>query len=234
MNRDKIARALLGEISDLPLSLVRNMPGRAGVKLRWLYWSRRMRHLGAGVVFGRNVSILNPEHVSIQSRTWIDDNVTLLAGPPGERKHMHRLKGHDRALEGKLEIGPKVHIAVGAVIQAHGGVTIGEGMGIASGSMVYSLSHHYRNPKDRDDDTLFFFGPMVDKDLQSMVMGHVVLGKGSAMGLNSVVLPASVLNEWTWLASGGVFGGSSPRGAILAGNPAKVVKMRPGFEEPEA
>jgi acetyltransferase-like isoleucine patch superfamily enzyme len=219
---------------DLPLWVLRNLPGRSGTLLRRLYWKQRLRRLGRGVVFGRNVSIQAPEFVSIGDRCWIDDNVTLIAGPPGEKARVKRLVADPEVPEGDLVIGDRCHLAVGVVVQAHGGVRIGSETGVATGSRIYSLSHHYRNLEDRSDATRYIFGPCVEPERQFLLVGPVVLEHGTAVGLNSVVLPGARLRAYSWLGSGSVFSGDSPEGSILSGNPAQVLKLRPGFAEPSA
>lgn len=220
---------LIEEFAQLPLWIIRNMPGRPGVLLRRLYWSVRLGHLGKKVVIGRNVAIQNPKFVFIGNNCWIDDNVTLIAGPPGKRPHINRI-GRFIFDSGYLKIGDGTHVAISVVIQAHGGVVIEGETTIASGSKIYSLSHHYKNLEDSSDQTKYIFGPMVEEARQYLLIGSVKMERGTAVGLNSVVLPGTVLREYSWLGSSSVLSGETPRGAILSGNPAKVVKMRPGFK----
>lgn len=234
MNAARLILAIRDELIDLPLWLLRNLPGRGGTLLRRLYWKQRLHHLGCGVVFGRNVSIQAPEVVSIGDRCWIDDNVTLIAGPPLEQARLKRLVADPEVPEGDLVIGDRCHLAVDVVVQAHGGVRIADETGVAAGSRIYSLSHHYRNLEDRSDETLYIFGPCVEPDRQFLLIGPVVLERGTAVGLNSVVLPGARLRAYSWLGSGSVFSGESPEGSILSGNPAQVLKFRPGFAQPSA
>ena len=105
---------------------------------------------------------------------------------------------------------------------------------MAGGSRIYSLSHHYRNLDDRSDETRYIFGPCVEPERQFLLIGPVVLERATAVGLNSVVLPGARLRAYSWLGSGSVFSGDSPEGSILSGNPARVLKFRPGFAEPSA
>lgn len=219
---------LIDEFAQLPLWIIRNMPGRLGVFLRRLYWSTRLGRLGKKVVLGRNVAIQNPRYVSIGNNCWIDDNVTLIAGPPGKRPHINRI-GSFIFDSGYLKIGDGTHVAINVVIQAHGGVLIEGETTIASGSKIYSLSHHYKNLDDSSDQTRYIFGSMVEEARQYLLIGSVKMERGTAVGLNSVVLPGTVLREYSWLGSSSVLSGETLRGVILSGNPAKVVKIRHGF-----
>ena len=226
----KIWRALLSELAELPLLLIRNFPGRTGVILRRIYWRARLAHLGSGVIFGRNVQVTHPADVSIADGCWIDDNVTLIAGAPLERPGMKREVENPLIEEGRLEIGERCHIGVGVVIQAHGGVRIGRHCGLATGSLVYSLTHHYCNPDDPGDERRYVYSSLADRELQFLLVGPVVLGEGATLGLNAMVLPGTHLGDYACVASGSLRRGDAPAGAIIVGNPPRVVKRRAGFD----
>lgn len=225
----KIWGVLLSELAELPLLLVRNLPGRSGVMLRRLYWRARLGQLGSGVIFGRNVQITRPVDVFIGDNCWIDDNVTLIAGAPGERPGMKREVADPIVQEGRLEIGERCHIGVGVVIQAHGGVRIGRLCGLATGSLVYSLTHHYCNPDDPSDERRYVYSSLADPDLQFLLVGPVVLGEGATLGLNAMVLPGTHLGDYACMASGSLRRGDAPDGAIIVGNPPRILKKRAGF-----
>ena len=61
----------------------------------------------------------------------------------------------------------------------------------------------------------------------------VVIGERSWIGLNSVILPGVVLGPHTIVGAGSVVTKSFPQGnCVIAGNPAKVIKMLDGVNEP--
>jgi acetyltransferase-like isoleucine patch superfamily enzyme len=163
------------------------------------------------------VMIHGAEHVSIGDNTWIDRNVTLIAGPAGTERVTQRKPNPDYpGLEGELSIGANTHLSIGVVVCAIGGVHIGACSGIASYSAIYSFSHHYRNGTDRDDRRQFSFTPRVRPDQQSMVLGPVFIGDHTAVGLQATILPGSSLRTGAWVASGVVFQGVAAEQQVIS------------------
>lgn len=210
------------------LTVILQMPGPVGDRLRRTYYRRRLRHLGDDVRIDVGVQIDGPEHVSIGDRVWIDKYAVLLAGPPraGKRKLIRRPNPDFEFSEGDLVVGPNTHIAPHTVINAHGGVQIDGGTGVASGARIYSLSHHYRNLADPDDEHLYRFSPLAPDEDQALISSPVVLREGAAIGLNAVVLPGSTVGRDAWVTVGSMVLGTIPDRCIASGSPAASVRQR--------
>jgi len=110
-------------------------------------------HLWKGVLINAGVYTEHPDCLVAGNWTWIDRNVILLCGWSSKKgkKEILRLRGVEESIVGRIQIGKGCHIAPNVVIQAHGGVKIGNYIGIASNSRIYSQSHHYRKPDSKDD-----------------------------------------------------------------------------------
>ncbi len=89
-----------------------------------------------------------------------------------------------------------------------GGLYVGNNCGIASNSSVYSFSHHYKNLSNTEDFGQYLFTPLARLDQQAMISGPVVIQDFCAVGLNSVLLPGSLLMKGTWVGSGSIVSGS--------------------------
>lgn len=184
-------------------AVLRNIPGKVGRKLRYWYYRGRFGSCGKRVVIDRNVFISNPKNVFVGDDVWIDQGVMILAGKPGAGRKLHmKTNAHYRFSPGELHIGNQVHISAQVILQAHGGISIGNQLTIGAGSKIYSLSHHYRNIDDAADQTPYYFGSMVPAANQYMVQGAVVISDKAAVGLNCVLLPGSYIPENTWLGVG--------------------------------
>lgn len=207
-------------------SMVINTPGPLGRVLRARFWRYRLKHMGRGVKIDIGVRIVNPEYVSIGDNTWIDNYVVILAGPPSLGDGPVYIKSNPDYMgaSGEVVIGRNVHVANFVVIQGHGGLCIGDDTGIASGSLLYSMSHHHSNLVDRTDPRKYAFTPMVPRSDQSLVLGPIVIGRRSAIGLRSIVLPGVTVGDGSWVASGSVVSKPVPKNALAAGNPATLVK----------
>ncbi len=174
-----------------------------GRKLRYLYYKRRLGSCGKSVTIDINVVIHSPRQVHIGEYVWIDQGVIILAGKlVGERKIHIKNNKLFPGQPGELHVGSEVHIGPQVILQAHGGIQIGNRLTVAAGSKLYSVSHHYRNIENPQDETTYYFGSMVPKSNQYLVQGAIVVGDDSAVGLNSILLPGSYVPRGTWLAAG--------------------------------
>jgi acetyltransferase-like isoleucine patch superfamily enzyme len=170
----------------------------------------RLADCGKNVLIDTGVYIQSPKDISFGSNIWIDKNVIILAGTPNLGRKIKIKKNNKFSYAmGHLVIDDFVHIAPNVIIQAHGGVSIGSKSGVASGSQIYSLSHHYRNLLDRNDYKRNYFTPMVNSDEQALLLSPVVIGSGCALSLNSIVLPGTVVPDNVWFSVGMVIGGSN-------------------------
>lgn len=226
----KRLRSVFESILEL---LVSNVPGPLGRVMRARFWRSRLKHLGKGVKIDVGVRILNPHCVSIGDNTWIDNYVVILGGAPKEGDGPILLKKNPefQGNSGDVTIGNNVHVANFVVLQGHGGLRIGDNTGIASGSMLYSMSHHHSNLVDKADTKKYDFTPMVPRSDQSLIVSPVVIGTSSAVGLNSIILPGVTVADGGWIASGSVVSNSVPANSLAAGNPATVIKheLNPGW-----
>lgn len=219
-------RVLGTALSALTELCVTNIPGPLGRALRYRYWRDKVKSMGRGAKIDVGVKILNPEWVTIGDNTWIDNYVILLAGPAksGEGPFYRKDNPDFDRQEGEIVIGSNVHISNFVVVQGHGGVMIGDNVGVASGSMIYSMSHHHSNLTDRSDKTAYHFSPMVPRSAQSLISAPVVMGDNSALGLNSILLPGVTIGAGSWVGSASMVARSVGPNRLVMGNPAQIVK----------
>jgi len=217
-----------GVVCALLETLLSPIPQGLGRRLRYVYFKRRLKHLGKGVVIDVGVRILNPQFVSIGDNTWIDNYAVILAGPPVEHGGPMKRQRNPRYAhaEGEVVIGRNCHIGMFVVLQGHGGLAIGDNCGVTSGCCLYSMSHHYANPDDPADGTVYTFSAMAAPASQSLLVSPVVMEDNSALGLNSVILPGGVIREAGWVGANSLVLGEIPPFSIAAGSPARVIKSR--------
>jgi acetyltransferase-like isoleucine patch superfamily enzyme len=219
MNKNLVrsfSRVLAG-FRDALSSPIFYMQGPLGITLRYNYYKKRMQHLGKNVVFDVGVHIANPEFVSIGDNSWIDKYVILLAGPPfeGGRQIFKKNNEHFRFKRGELHIGQRCHIAPFVLISGMGGASVGNNVTVASGSKVYSLSHHYRNLEDISDLTPYKFSSMAEENEQALIESPVVIEDNAAVGLNSIILPNVTVHENSWVGAGSLIRKDVPANSII-------------------
>lgn len=210
-----------------------DIPGPLGRRVRRLYWRTQMRHMGKNVQIDVGVRFLSPQHISIGNNVWIDNYVIIIAGPPtlGDGPFLRRDDEAPVVEPGEIMIGDNVHIANFVIIQGHGGVKIGSNMTIASGSMIYSMSHHHSNLLDRSDERKYKFTSMVDRKDQSLLSAPVIIGDDCAVALNTILLPGTRIGAGSWIAATSVVSGKLPPNVLAAGNPAQIIRreLHPGW-----
>ncbi|RTE51719.1 hypothetical protein EHW67_16030 [Arenibacter aquaticus] len=188
-------------------SLIRNIGGALGRKLRYFYYKTQFKACGTNIIIEEGVFIENPNSMSLGNDIWIDKDSILLGGPFNSIGRKFYRKGLEEINWGDLILGDNVHIAPFSLVQAHGGVKIGNNVTIGSGSKIYSLSHHYKNLNDKLDTRRYSFSSMAPKDEQFLIIGNVSIGDNAAVGLNSVLLPGSKIPNGTWVAVSSVLNG---------------------------
>ena len=187
------------ELSGIFESLIRNIGGSIGRKIRYSYYKRRFESCGSNVIIEEGVFFQNPNFMTFGSNIWIDKNSILIAGPFDNSKRKFKVKGDIKIPFGNLILSDGIHIAPFSLIQSHGGVFIGRNVTIASGSKIYTLSHHYRNLDDKSDLKRYCFSSMAPVEDQYLIVGNVVFEDFSALGINSVILPGAIIPTGTWV-----------------------------------
>lgn len=188
------------QIKRLIEALIRNIGGALGRKLRFWYYRTQFKSCGSHIVIDEGVFFVDPKSMVLGDNIWIDKNVILLAGAFKSKDRKFHQKGMIELDWGSLIIGDNVHLAAQSLIQAHGGVKIGSNVTIASGSKIYSLSHHYKNLNDSSDSMRYSFSSMAPNEEQYLIVGNVSIGDKAAVGLNSVVLPGSKIPNGAWVS----------------------------------
>jgi len=192
---------MIEELLKIFESMIRNLDGRIGRKIRQIYYKKRLGGCGKGVIIEPGVFFQNPRHIFLNDCIWIDRYAILIAGEfsPRGRKFLKKENPYFKGKEGRLIIDQGAHIAPHVILQAHGGLTIGKNVTVASGAKIYTSSHHYKNLADSSDTKRYSFSTMAEPDNQFLIISPVVIEDNSAVGLNSVVLPGTTIRNGSWL-----------------------------------
>jgi acetyltransferase-like isoleucine patch superfamily enzyme len=210
--------------------LVIYLPGPGGEVLRYRYYKRRLARLGRNVRIEVGVHFVSPSHIAIGDNCWIDKYVIVLAGPPNrDGRIVARCENplfHGQ--EGTVVVGENCHLASHALINGHGGVSIGANSTVAAGAKIVSFSHHHENPLDEADPRLYSFGSRAPLDQQALISAAVVMERETALGTNAVMLPGTSIGAWTWVGAQSVVTKAIPANSLAWGVPAKPVATRRG------
>jgi acetyltransferase-like isoleucine patch superfamily enzyme len=156
----------------------------------------QLRSVGEHVVFEAGVRVWHPENVVIGENVYVG--------------HDAMLKGYHAGL---LTIGDDCWIGQGAFMHAAGDITLGRGIGV--GPFVRMLtSTHGEGGRDR---------PIMDAPL---VFAPIVIGDGCDLGVGAIILPGVTIGRGVQVGAGAVVTRDVPEFAVVAGNPARVLRMR--------
>ena len=111
-----------------------------------------------------------------------------------------------------LHLGEDVFINIGCRFQDAGGITIGDGSLIGHGSTLTTLDHGV-DPDRRAD----------------MIPAPIVIGRKVWLGASVTVVPGVTIGDGAIVGAGAVVTKDVPPNAIVAGVPARVIRMT-GFE----
>ena len=161
---------------------------------------------GSAVVFPPG-ALFGEAFIHIGKHTLIGPHVTMSAGLFGEDL------GPKLAHPWSLRFGDNCSIGRNSYFVSRVGIDIGDDITMAPN--VYITDHNHR-----------FDDPELPIKQQWMTEAPVTVGAGSWLGTGAVILPGAHIGRNTVVAAGAVvLAGDYPDHAVLAGVPAKVVKV---------
>lgn len=166
--------------------------------------ARRFGHFGIGcaLLYPQGV-IYNERYLHIGDGTLVGPGVCLTAG-----------MGPDQVMltDPVIKIGKRCVIGRGSHLIGHWSIELGDD--IQTGPYVYitDQNHGYEDP----------FTPI---GLQPTKEAPVRIGSGSWLGTSCVILPGTELGQNCVVAAGAVVRGRFPDHCVVAGVPAKIVRI---------
>lgn len=218
-------------VDNLLRSAIRNISGAPGRKIRYWYYSRRLGGCGKNVIIDEGVIIQGARDIYLGDDVWIDRYCILMAGKvplePDAKVHQNP---HYQYAEGELHIGNNVHITPYSLIQAHGGVQIGNNCGTGSGAKIYSLTNLPTDSNNPERRVCYSWGGEL-----AQLSAPIVIGNNVGIGLGAVVLPAVTIEDDCFVAPYSIVMSPIKANSFVSGNPARKIKDRfPVAESPKA
>lgn len=113
-----------------------------------------------------------------------------------------------------LKLHPSVYIGGKVTFFCNAEISIDEHTMIAHNVLIHTATHDYNDH------------PMWYKRIDRPVK----IGKHVWIGTGVIILPGVVIEDYSVIGAGTIVAKNVPRGAILLGNPAKIIKFRNGIE----
>jgi acetyltransferase-like isoleucine patch superfamily enzyme len=158
--------------------------------------------IGDNVVIENGVLVFHPKNIRIGSNIYIGHN-TVLHG----------------YYKNEIHLGDDTWIGQGCFLHGAGGIRIGRAVGL--GPMVKILTSAHR---DGEPSEPLVFGELEFKE--------VIIEDGCDIGMGSIILPGVDIGEGSIVGAGSVVTRDIPSYSVFAGNPARLLRKRSGFESP--
>jgi len=113
---------------------------------------------------------------------------------------------------GNISVGDNITIQFGTVINGSGGLVIENNVLLAHGVKIYTENHIYENRN-------------LDIVSQGAERKNVFIGRGSWICANVIILPGVSIGRHSVAAAGSVVTKNVPDYSVVAGVPAKIIKM---------
>ncbi len=113
----------------------------------------------------------------------------------------------------KFKIHPTSHLKSDTFIECSGGVSIGKYFHVGRGFCVYSSNHNYQSESSIPYDDIAILKP-------------VKIGDCVWIGANVSIVPGVTIGEGAVVGMGAVVTCDVPSGAIVGGNPARIIGYR--------
>jgi acetyltransferase-like isoleucine patch superfamily enzyme len=150
-----------------------------------------------------------PGELGIQIRSWLLGRHFKRAGPGLRLAAGIRLFGVN-----KLAVGANCRIGLNNLIQANGGVEMGDNVVLGPGVNIESVNHVYVDP----------YRPITE---QGYVRKPIYIGSNVWIGTNVFVMPGAHICDGVVISAGSVVGGKVVEPyAVIAGNPARKIGSR--------
>ncbi|MBF7066134.1 acyltransferase [Aliarcobacter butzleri] len=117
-----------------------------------------------------------------------------------------------------ISIGKNSTLNQGVIIDGFGGIKIGEGVRIASGTVINTADHNFENPNEFIYKQGYICAPVIIGD-DVWIGANVCINKGVTIGKGSVIGAGSVITK------------DIPSYSIAVGVPAKVIRKRNSIRE---
>jgi acetyltransferase-like isoleucine patch superfamily enzyme len=153
--------------------------------------------IGQGVIFEPGVLVFHPENVELGDNVYVG--------------HGAILKGY---YKGRMRVGDHTWIGQGAFIHSAGDVTIGRTVGIAPYVKVLTSFHREAGREV----------PILDSPIE---LAPVVIEDDSDVGIGAILLPGVTIGRGAQVGAGAVVTRDVPAYAVVAGNPARLLRYRP-------
>lgn len=172
---------------------------------------------GSGAV-DRTAIARCPDSVVIEPGALIFHPENVFLGEDVYVGHYAILKGY---YKNQLRVGRGTWIGQGAFLHSAAGIEIGQQVGIGPKVMILTSAHELPAAAPAASEPLAEPIPILERPLR---LGPVRLLDGCDVGVGAIILPGVTVGAYAQVGAGAVVTADVPPRAIVAGNPARLVR----------
>ncbi|WP_410493100.1 acyltransferase [Catalinimonas alkaloidigena] len=141
-------------------------------------------------------------------------------------KRNSRIRGHLKLLAygGYIEIGENSYIGENTQIWSGELVKIGKNVLISHGVSIIDTDSHELNSSDRVDTYLSLLKDGPPTDQGSIKTGSIIIHDEAWISFNAIILKGVTIGKGAIVAAGTIVTKNVPDYAVVAGNPAKIIR----------
>jgi acetyltransferase-like isoleucine patch superfamily enzyme len=206
--------------------LLCNLGSALGMGLRSLTLPFFFKQFGKGTIFGRGVTIRQPFEISIGRAVIVDDYAVIDMRPNPYPTPTARsgIEIDDKVFIGRnsivttkggyLSLGKGCNISTNCRIATASSLEIGESVLIAAFVYIGCANHSFKDASR----------PIIEQDME--FKGGVKIGANVWIGTHSTILDGVTIGENAIVGAHSLVKDNVPANAIVAGTPAKLIRMR--------
>ena len=202
-------------IYELVILFSNSLPGILGLGARYLLYPLVLKKCGKKTAFGRNVTIRQPNSISIGSNVLIDDYAVLDVRNYGAINIADKVSigrfSTITAKKGSISLEPGVNIGTYCRIATQSQVVIGESTLIAAYCYIGPGNHQHNSSK-----------PMISSEME--IKGGVNIGKHCWIGTRATIMDGVTIGDGSIVGAHSLVLKDVPPGVVVAGTPAKIIK----------
>jgi acetyltransferase-like isoleucine patch superfamily enzyme len=124
--------------------------------------------------------------------------------------------------DGRISLGRDVYVGDDVLLSSSAGIEIGNGVLLAHGVQIFDNDSHPLDAESRERDFAAVTRGRTERS--AIASAPVRIGANAWIGFNAVILKGVTIGAGSVVAAGSVVTKDVPAGAVVAGNPAILVK----------
>ena len=216
--KNNILRNFVTSIISVVYHFVPHSNQNFGKWIREGYYKSKLKKLGTRVSFSKEIEMLHPEKIVIGNESTIgrfcnfegNSSITIANRVVIEQSVIIKSGKYPN---GEIKVGDDSYIGPNCYLDGVGGITISSDVLISPNCKLITSQHNYSDYKSKIN-------------LQGREFSCISVGKDVWIGSNSVILPGIKIGDGAVIGAGSVVTKNVGEFEVVAGNPAKRIKMR--------